>query len=58
MPEYTRDYILDALVQEITEYRRNWTNVLKAFPWIAQLSGLSDEDVAYYIERNQKDEEN
>ena len=57
MPEYTRDYILDALVQEITEYRLNWTNVLKAFPWIAQLSGLSDEDVEYYIERNQKDEE-
>ena len=53
MPKYTRDYILEALFSDLTEYRYNWTNVLKAFPWIAQLSGLSDEDVAYYIERNQ-----
>lgn len=57
MPKYTRDYILEALVSDLTEYRYNWTNVLKAFPWIAQLSGLSDEDVAYYIERNPYDEE-
>ena len=30
---------------------------VKSAPWNAQLSGLSDEDVAYYIERNQKDED-